>query len=120
MIAPFGSQRIRPGADRLADGEQLQLLAEHAVIAALGLFELLQVGVEFGLIEERGRVQPLQLLAIGVPFPIRAGDREQLERPADMAGAGNVLAPAKIDELALPIKREMLFRRQGRSRCARL
>ena len=36
MIAPLGSQRIRPGADGLADGEQLELLAEHAVVAALG------------------------------------------------------------------------------------
>ena len=63
----------------------LQLLAEHAVIAFLRLFELVQVGVEVLLVEERGAVEPLQLLAAGVVLPVGAGDAEQLER-ADLAG----------------------------------
>ena len=63
MIAPLGIQRIRPGADGLADGEELELLAEHAVVAVLGFLELLEVGVEFLLVEERGAVEPLELLA---------------------------------------------------------
>ena len=94
-------------ADSLADGEQLELLAEDAMIATFGFFELCEMGVEFFLIEECGRVEALQLLVVGIALPIRAGHGEQLERRADEAGAGDVPAAAQIDEFALPIEREV-------------
>ena len=86
-------------------GEQFQLLAEHAMVAALGLFDHCHVLVELGLARTRRCRKPLQLLARGVPLPIGAGDRQQLER-ADRAGAGNVRAAAEVDELALAIERQ--------------
>ena len=104
MIAPLGSQKTRPGPDGRVDREQFQLLAQHAVVAPLGLFHLLQVVVQFLLAEEGRGVEPLQLLPRGVALPIRAGHRQQLER-ADRARAGHVRAAAEIDELALPIER---------------
>ncbi len=40
IIAPLGSHRTSPGRPALADREQLELLAQHAMVAALGLFDL--------------------------------------------------------------------------------
>ena len=77
------------------------------MVAALGFRELGQVGVEFLLVEEGGRIEPLQLLPSGVSLPIRPGDREQLERLADVTGARDVLAATEIDEFALPVERQV-------------
>src|SRR5579859_5590835 len=90
-------------ADRLADGEQPQLLAEDAVIALLRLFQLMQIRIEILLIEEGGAVEALELLAAGVVLPVRTGDAQQLER-AHLAGVGNVRAAAQVDELTLAIE----------------
>ena len=81
----------------------LQLLAEHAMVALLRLFELVQVGVEVLLVEEGGAVEALELLAVGVVLPVGAGDAEQLER-ADLAGVRDVRAAAQVDELALAVE----------------
>src|SRR5262249_40182728 len=97
-------------ADRLADGEELELLAEDAVVALLGLFNLMQVAVEILLGEERGAVEPLQLLARAVVLPVGAGDRQQLERP-DLARVRDVRPAAQVDELARAVEaqgRELL------------
>ena len=61
------------------------------------------MGVEVLLVEERGAVEALQHLAVGLALPVGAGDGEQLER-ADLAGVGNVRAAAQVDELALAIE----------------
>jgi hypothetical protein len=49
--------------DRLADREELELFAEHAVIASFSFGQRLEMGIEFLSVEERGSVQALQLLA---------------------------------------------------------
>src|SRR5262249_16347718 len=85
------------------DGEQLELLAQHAVIALLRLLQLLQVSFEVFLIEERGPIQPLELLAVRVVLPVGAGNAQQLER-ADAASVRNVWASAGINELALAVE----------------
>ena len=100
---PFRQPEAEPLPDVVGDGKEAELFAEHAVVAAFGLFDLLQVGFEFVLLEERGAVEPLQLGVVGVPLPVRAGDREELER-LDAAGVGNVRSAAEVDELSLPIK----------------
>ena len=74
------------------------------MVAALGLFDLLQMLVELFLREERGGIQPLELGVVGVALPIGPGDREQLVRP-DRLRAGHVRPAAEVDELALPIER---------------
>src|SRR4051794_20538516 len=66
----FGHPQDQTAADRLADGEQLELLAEHAMVALLGLFDLLEVGIEILLTEKRGAIKALQLLAAGIVFPV--------------------------------------------------
>src|SRR5207302_6046655 len=63
------------------------------------------VGVELFLSEEGGAVEPLQLLAAGVVFPVGAGDAEQLQG-ADLAGMRDMRATAQVDELALTIEAE--------------
>ena len=100
---PLGHPQDEPLAGLRADGEQLELLAEHPVVALLGLFELGQVGVKLLLGEEGGGVEPLELLAAGVVLPVRPGDAQELERP-DLAGVRDVRPAAQVDELALPVE----------------
>ena len=77
---PLGQPEDQALADRRIDEEQFELLAQHAMVAALGLFDPPQVVFEFLLGEEGGAVEPLQLLARGVALPVGPGHREQLER----------------------------------------
>ena len=73
------------------------------MVALLGLLDLREVGVEVLLVEERGAVDALEHLAVGLAFPVGAGDREQLERP-DLAGVGDMRPAAEVDELALAVE----------------
>ena len=59
--------------------KQVELLAQHAVVALLGLFDVLQVIVKVFLREERGPIDPLQLRILLVSQPVRARDVQQLE-----------------------------------------
>jgi len=54
------------------EGEEVQLLAELAVVALLRLLLLLQPGVEVLLVEEGGAVDALQLRIAVVAAPVRA------------------------------------------------
>ncbi len=83
------------------------------MVAQLRLFappqELVQV-----LLGRPGRaVDALEHLALLVAAPVRAGDREQLERP-DLAGGGDVRAAAQVDEWALAVERRGRHRLAGR------
>ena len=100
----LGQPEDQPGADHRIDGEELKLLAQHAVVAALGLVDLLEVLLHVLLLEPGRAVEPLQLLPVGVAFPIGPGDAEQFER-ADRAGGRDVRPSAEIYEFALPIER---------------
>src|SRR5215470_11432734 len=60
---PFGHPQDQPAAYHGADGEELQLLAEDAVVALLGLLQLVEVGVEVLLVKEGGGVKALELPA---------------------------------------------------------
>ncbi len=99
----LGHPEDQPRADQRGDREQVQVAAEPAVIALLGLFHLGDMGLEVLLVEERGAVDPLEHLPIGVTLPVGAGDGEQLERP-DLAGMGDMRASAEVDELTLPVE----------------
>ena len=78
-MPPLGWKKIRPGPGQLLDAEQIELLAELAMVALLGLFEPLEVLVELLLREERRAVDALHLVVLLVALPVGAGDREQLE-----------------------------------------
>ena len=94
----------------LVEGEQVELLAEHAVIALARLLEQAQVLLERGLVEERGAVDAHQLLARGVGAPVRARDAGQLH-VLEPAGVRHVRPAAQIHEVAVAVEGEPLAAR---------
>jgi len=76
-------------AELLADAVEVELAAETAVVAALGLGETLQVRGELLVVEPGGAVDALQLLVALDAAPVDAGDAQQLDRPQP-AGVGHV------------------------------
>src|SRR5512132_1106780 len=91
------------GAKLLVDAEELELLAQDAVIALLDLLEALQVPIELLLIRPDRPVDPLELRVALVAAPVRAGDREQLER-ADLPRLLDVRAAAEVDEAVVLVR----------------
>src|SRR3974390_3009572 len=87
------------GAGELLNGEEIELLAEQAVVAALGFFELVEVVVELFLGVERGTVDALELQVLFVAQPVGSGDVEQLEG-LDASSGRDVRAAAEVGELA--------------------
>ena len=73
--AALGMEENQAGSGEFLDAEQVQLLAELAMIALLGFFQALQVGVLILLVEKRGAVDALQARIVLVALPISAGDR---------------------------------------------
>ena len=102
---PLRHPEHEPRSDERAGGEQIELLAQHPVIASACFFQRRQMGVEVGLGKPRGAVEPLELGVVGVALPIRPGDVRELEGP-DAAGTRHVGPAAEIDELSLPVERE--------------
>ena len=85
----LGQPKDQARANLGINQEQFELFAEHAVVAAFGLFEPFEVFFQVGLVEPRRAVEPLQLTARGIALPIRAGDRQQ-SKCTDRAGRGYV------------------------------
>ena len=102
MAAPAGSQSGKPGPTSVVEGEELQFLAELAVVALLRLLQHREVFVELGLVLESGAVNALQLRILLVAFVISARHVRELER-ADVAGAHDVRTGAEIDELSVAV-----------------
>ena len=99
--AALGVEHRQPAADLGREREQVQLGAELAVVAPLGLGQHGQV-----LVLQRpglpgGAVDPLQLRVLLAAPPVRAAAAHQLER-RDVAGGGQVRAAAQVlpDDLA--------------------
>jgi hypothetical protein len=67
----------RPG--EILDREQVQLLAQHAMVTLLGFFDLVEVIVEVFLREKRSAVNALQLRILFVSQPVCPGNVQQLE-----------------------------------------
>jgi len=88
--------RRRLGVER----EQLQFLAELAVVALLRLLEEPEMLIELLAGEEGGAVDPLQLLILLVALPVGAGDAEQLER-LDPSRRRKVRPATEVDEVTL-------------------
>ena len=87
------------------EAEQVEFLAQPAVVAAFGFFDEGQVPAQFLGGGERRTVHPLQHLVVFVAAPVRAGHAGQLER-RNPPGRRHVRAAAQVDELALPVERE--------------
>src|SRR5436190_22527765 len=67
------------------------------MITLLGFFALLKPGVEFFLSKERYPIDALHLRPLRITFPVRAGERKQLES-FQTVGVRHVRAEAKVDE----------------------
>src|SRR6185369_13305115 len=82
------------GARVVRDREEVELLAETTVVAALGLLELVEVVVELFLGEERVPVDALHRRVAFLALPVR-GRRLFLQLEGlDLRGGGKVRAQA--------------------------
>src|SRR2546430_17344263 len=80
------------------------------MVALLRFLQHREVVVEFLLCLEGGAVNALELRILVVAFIISAGEAGELER-ADVSGAHDMRAGAKIDEIAVAIERNCFPRR---------
>ena len=87
----------KPLAVLLLDREEVELAAETAVVASLGLLTLVQPRVQLRRRREGGAVDALHLGAFDVALPVGAREREELEG-AESVGARHVRAQAEVDE----------------------
>ena len=72
--AALGVEDGQAGADLVGEAEQVQLGAQPAVVAALGLGQLLEVGLVRVLALPRGAVDALQLRVLLAAPPVGGGD----------------------------------------------
>ena len=94
----------------LVEVEEVEPLAEHAVVALARLLEPLQMRVEILLRVEGGAVDPRQLRLRRVAAPVRAGEPRQLQR-LDRLRVLEVRAAAQIGEVPLRVQADLSFRR---------
>jgi hypothetical protein len=106
MMAPLGCQKMSP-APAILNAEEVQLLAQQAMVAFGRFFQAGEVGVEFLLREERSAVDALQLRILLVAQPVCAGQGEDFEG-LDAAGGGQMRPAAKVDELAVAIEADLV------------
>ena len=100
---------------QLGEVEEVEVLAEPAVVALLRLLDPLEVRVEILLVEERRAVDPRELLVLLVPAPIRTRQRRELHG-LDRRGVLEVRALAEVGELALRVERDVALRPCPRAR----
>src|SRR5271169_2888681 len=106
--AALGMPEDEAGAGELLNGEQVELLAEQAMVALLGLFELVEIVVELFLGVERRTVYALELGVLFVAQPLGSCDVEQLEC-LDASGRGDVRPAAEVGELARLVDGYLFF-----------
>ena len=91
----LGVEDREAGADLVGEGEQVEVAAELAVVAALGLLDAVQVLLERLLGLPGGAVDALQHLVLLVAAPVRRRRPHQLEG-GDPLGGGQVRAAAQV------------------------
>ena len=96
----------RPG--QLLNGKQVKLLAQHAMVALLRFFDLVQIAVEIFLAEKRSSVDALQLRVLLVSQPVSPGDIQQLEC-FDLARRRDVRSAAEVEKVASLVNRNFLI-----------
>ena len=93
--AALGVENRQARTDFVGEAEQVELDAELAVVAALGLFDQLQVAVERLLRLPRGAVDALQAGVVLVAAPVRRRAAGELER-RDVLGGRDVRSAAQV------------------------
>src|SRR5437016_12871029 len=96
----------RPG--QLLNGKQVKLLAQHAMVALLRFFDLVQMAFEIFLAEKRSSVNALQLRVLLVSQPVSPGDIQQLEC-FDLARRRDVRSAAEVEKVASLVNRNFLI-----------
>jgi hypothetical protein len=81
--AALGVEDAEAGADLVGEREEVELLAELAVVALGGLFEALLVGAQLVLGGPGGAVDALQLRVLLAAAPVGAGDAGEVPAVAD-------------------------------------
>ncbi len=90
--------------------EEVELLAEPAVVAGARLLEPLEVRVEVGLRVEGRPVDPRQLRVLLVTAPVGAGETGELDR-LDRRRALEMRPAAEVGEVALRVERDVALGR---------
>jgi hypothetical protein len=103
---PLGSQRGRPGTHLVAEGEEVQLLAQLAVVALLRLLQQDEVLLQFLLLGEGDGIQSGELLALLVAAPVGTGHAHHLGG-LDEGGVGDVRSAAQVGETALAVEGDL-------------
>jgi hypothetical protein len=103
----FGMPEDEAGAGELLNAEEVELLAEDAMVAARGFFKAGEVGVEILFRKERRAVDALELRILFVAEPVGAGEAGDFEG-LDAAGRGHVRAAAEVDEVAVAIEADLV------------
>ncbi len=93
-------------AGQLLNGKKVQLLAQHAVVPALRLFQPGEVLVHLLAGKKCRAVNALQLGIVFVTQPISAGEAQYFEG-LDPAGRGHVRPAAKIFKGAIAVERNL-------------
>ena len=97
---------------QLGEGEQAQLTTELAVVVGPRALEQLLERLEVLVGEEGGPIDAREHLALGVPTPVGAGDRLELER-LDALGGGRMGPAAEVGEGPVGVQRDGLERVGG-------
>src|SRR5258706_6929200 len=103
----------KAGADVGREREELEVLADAAMVALLLLLESLKVFVEFFAVAPRSAVNALQLRVLGVATPIGSRDLRQPESVTDLSGRDKVRPATEIVPVAVKIDRDFLARGDG-------
>ncbi|MDT4823292.1 hypothetical protein FQZ97_565130 [compost metagenome] len=90
--------------------EQVEFAADLAVVAALGLFQHVQIGFLLFLGRPGGAVNALEHLVLAVAAPVGASHLHQLE-DLQLARGRHVGAAAEVDEIAFAVQAEGFVRR---------
>jgi hypothetical protein len=83
------------------------------MVALLGFFQHVQVGVEVFLLGPGRAVDALQLLVAMVAAPVGAGHLHQLE-DLELGRGRHVRAAAEVDEITFAVQRDLLVGRESR------
>src|SRR5262249_19188080 len=107
----LGVEDDQARAELLGEGVEVELAAELAMVALLGLLQLVEVRRQRVLALPPGAVDALELLVLLVPAPVRRGGAHQLER-RDALGGGQVRTAAEVLPRQLAVATQVVVDRQ--------
>ena len=106
----FGVEKREPRAF-LLNAEEIQFLAELAMVPSGGFFQHVQIGVQVGFLFEGGPINPLQHFVLLAAAPVSASQALQFQR-LDAAGRRQMRPSAKIRKVPLRVERNHRILRQ--------